>query len=55
MLTAKQADLAGPGIGNYAELANILPNDYGTALTPKETQLALLPSRIISKNTCAKR
>jgi aspartate--ammonia ligase len=37
----KQADLAGPGIGDYTELAKILPRDYSSLLTPKETQKAL--------------
>ncbi|MBP7052148.1 MAG: aspartate--ammonia ligase [Phycisphaerae bacterium] len=36
----KKADLAGPGIGDYAELENILPNDYHSLLSPKETQIA---------------
>lgn len=40
MLT-KQADLAGPGIGNYDDLEKILPTDYKSDLTPKETQIAL--------------
>jgi aspartate--ammonia ligase len=37
----KKADLAGPGIGNYDELENILPSDYRSLLTPKETQKAI--------------
>jgi aspartate--ammonia ligase len=37
----KTADLAGPGIGDYAELERILPDDYMPLLTPKETQRAL--------------
>ncbi len=37
----KKADLAGPGIGDYAELQKILPQDYDTPLTPKETQQAI--------------
>jgi aspartate--ammonia ligase len=37
----KQADLAGPGIGNYEELEKILPQDYRTLLTPQETQQAI--------------
>ncbi len=36
----KKADLAGPGIGDYAELEKILPNDYHSLLSPKETQIA---------------
>ena len=37
----KKADLAGPGIGNYDEVEKILPQDYSSLLTPKETQKAL--------------
>jgi aspartate--ammonia ligase len=37
----KTADLAGPGIGDYAQLERILPNDYVPLLTPNETQRAL--------------
>jgi aspartate--ammonia ligase len=41
MATAKQADLAGPGIGTYAEVERILPSDYRSLLDPRETQIAL--------------
>ncbi|MBU1706396.1 aspartate--ammonia ligase [bacterium] len=37
----KKADLAGPGIGNYEDLEKILPQNYRSLLTPKETQLAI--------------
>ena len=37
----KVADLAGPGIGNYDDLEKILPDDYFSLLTPKETQSAI--------------
>ena len=37
----KKADLAGPGIGDYDELEKILPTDYRSLLTPKETQKAI--------------
>jgi len=37
----KKADLAGPGIGSYEELEKILPSDYSSLLTPKETQRAI--------------
>ncbi len=40
-MSDKKADLAGPGIGNYDELKNILPGDYEPLLTPKETMQAL--------------
>ena len=37
----KTADLAGPGIGDYADLERVLPDDYTPLLTPNETQRAL--------------
>ncbi|MGZ6296905.1 MAG: aspartate--ammonia ligase [Candidatus Limnocylindrales bacterium] len=37
----KEADLAGPGIGDYAELAKVLPQDYHSLLDPRDTQLAI--------------
>jgi aspartate--ammonia ligase len=37
----KEADLAGPGIGDYDELARVLPSDYHSLLSPKETQRAI--------------
>jgi aspartate--ammonia ligase len=37
----KKADLAGPGIGNYADVEKILPKDYTSLLDPKETQNAV--------------
>jgi aspartate--ammonia ligase len=37
----KQADLAGPGTGNYAALEKILPQDYRALLSPRETQQAI--------------
>ncbi len=40
-MSDKKADLAGPGIGNYEELEHILPDDYESLLTPKETQEAI--------------
>ena len=40
-MSGKQADLAGPGIGNYDDLAKILPDDYRSFLTPKETMHAV--------------
>ena len=39
--STRQADLAGPGIGDYAELERVLPDDYVPLLTPNETQRAL--------------
>jgi len=40
-MTDKKADLAGPGIGSYEEIERILPKDYDSILTPKETQKAI--------------
>ena len=37
----KEADLAGPGIGDYDELAKVLPTDYRSLLDPRETQGAI--------------
>jgi aspartate--ammonia ligase len=49
----KKADLAGPGIGDYAELEKILPNDYRSLLSPKETQLATYAVKdYIEENLC---
>ncbi len=49
----KQADLAGPGIGSYEELEKVLPDDYTSALTPKETQHALYAAKdYIEDNLC---
>jgi aspartate--ammonia ligase len=49
----KKADLAGPGIGDYNELEKILPRDYRSLLTPKETQQAIFHvKRYIEDNLC---
>lgn len=53
MTTGKVADLAGPGIGNYDELENILPQDYCSLLTGRETQKAIFAlKRFIEDNLC---
>jgi aspartate--ammonia ligase len=50
---SKKADLAGPGIGDYEELEKILPRDYRSLLTPKETQQAIFHlKRYIEDNLC---
>ena len=50
---SKKADLAGPGIGNYADLEKILPHDYNPLLTRKETQRAIFHlRRYIEDNLC---
>ena len=49
----KKADLAGPGIGNYAELEKVLPQDYTSLLTRRETQKAIFHlRRYIEDNLC---
>ena len=49
----KKADLAGPGIGNYAELEKILPHDYRSLLNARETQQASFQvKRYIEDNLC---
>ena len=53
LLLDKKADLAGPGIGDYVELEQILPKDYRSLLTPKETQHAIFQiKRYIEDNLC---
>ncbi len=51
--TLKEADLAGPGIGDYAELEHVLPDDYRPLLTPRETMDALYGAkRVIEDGLC---
>jgi len=53
MAASKKADLAGPGIGNYEDLEKILPQDYGSPLTPKDTQNAIFAVKnYIEENLC---
>ncbi|MBW1701377.1 MAG: aspartate--ammonia ligase [Deltaproteobacteria bacterium] len=52
-MTDKKADLAGPGIGDYAELDKILPQDYSSLLSPRETQNAVFAAKdYIEDNLC---
>lgn len=44
-MTDKKADLAGPGISTYEEVEKILPEDYSSILTPKETQKAIFTAK----------
>src|SRR5208282_4848891 len=37
----KRADLAGPGIGTYEQVDQVLPNDYEPLLSPRLTQHAI--------------
>ncbi len=41
MQNSKKADLAGPGISTYEEVAKILPKNYASLLSPRETMEAL--------------
>lgn len=49
----KKADLAGPGISSYPEVEKILPDNYSSILSKKETQVALYAVKdYIEKNLC---
>ena len=49
----KKADLAGPGISTYEKVEQILPDDYKSLLTPKETMVALYAMKsYIEENLC---
>jgi len=49
----KKADLAGPGIGDYAELEKVLPQNYSSLLSPKDTQNAIYAAKdYIEENLC---
>jgi aspartate--ammonia ligase len=51
--TAKEADLAGPGIGDYHELEQILPDDYRPLVDPLETMRTLYGAkRLIEDRLC---
>jgi aspartate--ammonia ligase len=52
-MATKKADLAGPGIGDYAQIEKILPTDYKSLLAPKETQRAIFAAKqYIETNLC---
>ena len=54
MVLDKTADLSGPGIGDYAELEKILPGDYRSLLSPRDTQKAtFLVKRYIEDQLCS--
>jgi aspartate--ammonia ligase len=49
----KKSDLAGPGIGNYADLKNVLPENYKPLLPPKERVKAIFAIKnYIEENLC---
>jgi aspartate--ammonia ligase len=53
-MSGKQSDLAGPGIGDYKDLQTVLPSNYRSSLTPKETQVALTAlKRYIEDHLCS--
>jgi len=52
-MTDKREDLAGPGIGNYQELAQELPNDYEALLAPMQRMQAVFAvKKYIEENLC---
>ncbi len=52
-MSGKEADLAGPGISTYEEVAKVLPDGYDSILTPKETMRALFGVKnYIEENLC---
>jgi aspartate--ammonia ligase len=52
-VSTKEADLAGPGVGNYDDIARGLPGDYHALLTPLETMRALnAAKRLIEDRLC---
>ncbi|MDY6954325.1 MAG: aspartate--ammonia ligase [Thermodesulfobacteriota bacterium] len=52
-MSDKKADLAGPGIGDYAELEKILPQEYSSLLSPRDTQNAIYAVKdYIEDNLC---
>jgi aspartate--ammonia ligase len=51
--STKERDLAGPGIGNYSELEKVLPRNYRSLLSPKDTQKALFAAKqYIEEHLC---
>ena len=52
-MSDKRADLAGPGIGNYVDLEQIIPDGYRSSLTPVQTQEAIFVVKdFIENNLC---
>ena len=53
IMSTKKADLAGPGVGDYADIEQILPKGYSSLLSPKETQQAIFAAKhYIEDNLC---
>ena len=53
-MSDKQADLAGPGIGSYDDLAKVLPDDYTSLLDAKETMQAVFAAKQHIEDNLAK-
>ena len=53
-LADKRADLAGPGVSTYEEVAKILPDDYQPVLDRRETQKALYAAKRHIEDNLAK-
>ena len=52
-MTNKEDDLAGPGIGNYEDVAKALPENYQALLTPIDTMRAVFAIKnYIEDNLC---
>lgn len=45
IVARKRTDLFGPGIGNYDEIKEVLPRNYQSSLTPKDTQKAIFAAK----------
>ena len=48
-MQTKELDLAGPGIGSYEEIERVLPINYRSLLSPKDTQKALFAVKKIHR------
>ena len=53
-MTDKTADLAGPGIGDYKEIAEQLPENYSALLSPMETMKAVFAVKDYIETNLAK-
>jgi aspartate--ammonia ligase len=53
-LARKRADLQGPGIGTYPDVEKVLPTDYCSLLSPRDTQVAIFAVKeYIEKHLCS--
>lgn len=52
-MASKKADLAGPGIGTYEDVGKVLPIDYQSLLSLKDTQKAIFAVKnFMEQNLC---